>query len=196
MPPVVYIPYNQGSPKVVGQMTYELRTSGKPLAYVNTVREIVHQADARVPLSNVKTQSAQIDETISQEIAFAKLCTVFAILALAIACVGLYGTMSYNVARRTNEIGIRMALGAQGSGVIWMVLRQVFVLALMGLAVGIPMALAMSKFLESFLFGMKPDDPRTIAVAITALVAAAFVAGYAPARRASKIDPMVALRHE
>ena len=119
-----------------------------------------------------------------------------AILALAIACVGLYGTMSYNVARRTNEIGIRMALGAQRGGVIWMVLRQVFLLAIVGLAIGVPAALAASKLVESFLFGMKPNDPLTISVAIAVLVAATVIAGYAPARRASKIDPMVALRHD
>ena len=94
-------------------MVYELRTVGNPLAYVDTVRQIVRQADTRVPLSEVKTQTAWIDQTINQEIVFAKLCTAFAILALVIACVGLYGTISYNVARRTSEIGIRMALGAQ-----------------------------------------------------------------------------------
>ena len=114
-------------------MTYALRATGDPLGYVNTVREIVHQADARVPVTNVRTQAAAIDKTINQEITFAALCTGFAILALVIACVGLYGTMSYSVARRTNEIGIRMALGAQRGGVIWMVLRQVFVMAAVGL---------------------------------------------------------------
>src|ERR1051326_731244 len=106
-------------------MVYELRTSGDPLAYVNTVREIVRQADARVPLSGIKTQEAQIDERMNQEIIFARLCTAFALLALAIACVGLYGTMSYTVARRTNEIGIRMALGAQRARGGGMVVRDV-----------------------------------------------------------------------
>ncbi len=194
--PIVYIAYSQGAFGPVGQMVFELRTAGNPLTYVDTVREIVHQADARVPLSNVKTQAAQIDQAMSQEIIFARLCTGFAILGLIIACVGLYGTMSYTVARRTNEIGIRMALGAQRGGVIWMVLRQVFVLAAVGLAIGLPITLATSKFVESFLFGMKPDDPIAITVAVAVLIAAAVVAGYAPARRASKIDPMVALRHE
>ena len=194
--PVVYIAYNQGAFGPVSQVVYELRTAGNPLNYVNAVREIVHQADARVPVSNVKTQAAQVDQAINQEIVFARLCTAFAILGLAIACVGLYGTMSYNVARRTNEIGIRMALGARQGGVIWMVLRQVFVLAAAGLAIGLPIAFAASKLVESFLFGMKPDDPVAITVAVAVLIAAAGLAGYAPARRASKIDPMVALRHE
>ena len=194
--PVVYIAYNQGAFGSVSQVTFELRTAGNPLNYVNSVREIVHQADARVPISNVKTQAAQVDQAMNQAIVFARLCTAFAILALAIACVGLYGTMSYAVARRTAEIGIRMALGARRGGVIWMVLRQVFVLASVGLAIGLPIALAASKLVESFLFGMKPDDPLSIAAAIMVLVSAAVIAGYAPARRASKIDPMVALRHE
>jgi len=139
---------------------------------------------------------AQVDQLINQEIIFARLCTGFAILGLIIACIGLYGTMSYAVARRTNEIGIRMALGAQRTGVLWMVLRQVFAMAIVGLAIGLPAALATSKFVESFLFGLKPNDPVTIGAAVSVLVAAAVTAGYAPARRASRIDPMVALRHE
>ena len=195
IPPVVYIPYDQGFPQPA-QMVYALRTAGDPLVLVNTVREIVHQADTRVPVFNVRTQTAEIDRSMNQAIVFARLCTAFAILGLVIACVGLYGTMSYNVARRTNEIGIRMALGAQRGGVIWMVLRQVFLVAIVGLGIGLPVALGASKFVESFLFGMKPNDPLAIIVAVAVLITAAVVAGYAPARRASKIDPMVALRHE
>jgi macrolide transport system ATP-binding/permease protein len=193
--PVVYIAYDQGVIPL-NQVVFELRTAGNPLNYVSTVREIVHQADARVPVSNVRTQAAQVDQIMNQEIVFARICSGFAVLGLIIACVGLYGTMSYTVARRTNEIGIRMALGAQRSGVVWMVLRQVFILAIGGLAIGLPAALATSRFVESFLFGMKPNDPLAITAAIAVLVAAAVVAGYAPARRASRIDPMVALRHE
>ncbi len=154
IPPVVYMPYNQGYPQP-DQMMYALRTSGNPLRYVNSVREIVRQADARVPVSEVRTQVADIDQTINQEITFAKLCSGFAILALVIACVGLYGTVSYNVARRTGEIGIRMALGAQRGGVVRMVLREVLVLAAVGLAIGLGSALGTSKFVASFLYGMK-----------------------------------------
>ncbi|MBV9396395.1 MAG: ABC transporter permease [Bryobacterales bacterium] len=196
VPPVVYLPFNQGSQKIVAQMVYELRTSGDPLTYVTTVREIVHRADARVPVTNVTSQTAQLDRTIAQEIAFAKLGAVFAILALAIACVGLYGTLSYNVARRTNEIGIRMALGAQRTGVIGMILRDVVTMVLLGLAIGVPVALATSKFVSSFLYAMRPSDPLAITTAATAMLGAALLAGYAPARRASRIDPMTALRHE
>jgi macrolide transport system ATP-binding/permease protein len=193
--PVVYIPYNQGYPEP-REMVYELRTSGNPLALANTVREIVHRADAHVPVTDIRTQVEDINQTINQEIVFAKLCTVFAILALLIACVGLYGTMSYNVARRTGEIGIRMALGAQRGTVVWMVLREVLILAAVGLAISVPAAFLTSKLVESFLFGMKPNDPLALTLAVTTLLAAALLAGYLPARKASLIDPMIALRHE
>jgi len=196
VPPVVYMPYDQGALKFVDQMTYVVRTSGDPMGFANTIREIVRQADARVPVANVITQTAQIDQAIHQEITFAKLCTAFAILALLIACVGLYGTVAYNVARRTSEIGIRIALGAQRASVVFRVLREVFVLAVVGLAISVPAALSASKYVESFLFGITPNDPLTVLVAVTTLLAAALLAGYVPARKASRIDPMIALRHE
>jgi predicted permease len=197
IPPVVYIPFHlQPASYPVEQMIYEVRTAGDPLTYVNTIRETVRRADALVPVTNIETQSAQIDQTINQEIVFAKLCTAFAILALVIACVGLYGTMSYKVSRRTGEIGIRMALGAQRGSVVWMVLREVAALAAVGLAISLPTALATSKLVASFLFDMKPNDPLALTLAVAILLAAALLAGYAPARRASRIDPMIALRHE
>ena len=194
--PTVYLPFAQGAWGPVRGMIYELRTAGNPLGYVNAVRDLVQRADERLPLSEVKTQRAWIDQTINQEITFARLCSIFALLALAIACVGLYGTMSYNVARRTGEIGIRMALGAQPGRVVWMVLREVFVLAAVGLAISVPTALLASKVVESFLFGMKPNDPLALAGSVVSLVSAAILAGYLPARSASRIDPMIALRHE
>jgi macrolide transport system ATP-binding/permease protein len=119
-------------------MTYALRTTGDPLRYVNTVRQIVNHADSRIPVTDVKTQVSEIDQTMNQEIVFAKLCSGFAGIALVIACVGLYGTMSYQVARRKGEIGIRMALGAERGVVIWIVLRDVLALTAFGLAVGLP----------------------------------------------------------
>jgi ABC-type antimicrobial peptide transport system permease subunit len=133
---------------------------------------------------------------INQEVTFARLCTAFALLALAIACVGLYGTMSYGVARRTSEIGIRMALGAQRASVVWMVLREVLTLAAIGLAISVPAALAASKLVESFLYGMKRNDPLTLAAAVATMVGATLLAGFVPARNASRIDPLAALRHE
>ena len=134
-----------------------------------------------MPVTNIKTQAADIDQTINQEIMFARLCSAFAILALIIACVGLYGTMTYAVARRTSEIGIRMALGAGRGAVVWMVLREVCVLAALGLAISVPAALAASRLVESFLFDMKPNDPRAMTLAVAILLIAGLMAGYVPA---------------
>lgn len=193
---IVYLPFNQGSYYPIDEMTFALRTSGDPLAYVTTVRDIVRNADPRVPVTDVKTQAAQIDQTMNQEIIFARLCTAFAGLALLIACIGLYGTMSYTVARRTGEIGIRMALGARRGTVVWMVLREVFALAAAGLALGVPAALGASRLVEAFLFEVKPNSPATLAFAAATLMIAVVLAGYAPAWKASRIDPMIALRRD
>ena len=195
IPPVIYMPFNQGFP-FPHEMVFALRTTGDPLAFLNTVREIVHQADNRLPVSRVRTQQAEIDDQERQETILAELCTAFAILALTIACVGLYGTISYTVERRTGEIGIRMALGSQRGPVLWMVLRQVILLASVGLAISVPIALWTSRFVQSFLFGMKPNDPLALILAVTILLLAALLAGGIPARRAARIDPMTALRHE
>jgi predicted permease len=196
IPPVVYVPYAQVPARQLGPMTYALRTEGDPNRYAGTVRQLVHDADARVPVTNLKTQAADIDQTINQEIVFAKLCTAFAILALTIACVGLYATMAYAVARRTGEIGLRLALGAGRGAVIWMMLRDVCVLAAVGLAIGGSVSLAASHLIESFLFQTQPNDPRMVALATAVLLTAALLAGYGPARRASRVDPLAALRHE
>jgi ABC-type antimicrobial peptide transport system permease subunit len=178
------------------RVTYALRTAGDPLSYVRSVDEIVRKADSRIPVTNVVTQAAEIDRTISQEVTFAKLCTGFAVLALLIACVGLYGTMSYNVTRQIGEIGIRMALGAERSAVVWMVLRRVLLLGAVGLAISLPVALSGTRLVKSFLFETQPNDPGTLTLSGIVLLGAAILAGYAPARRASQIDPLAALRHE
>src|SRR5438132_6992548 len=140
-------------------MVYALRTTGDPLRYVTAVRDIVRLADGRVPVSDVRTQTGDVDKQINQEITFARLCSAFAILATLIACVGLYGAVSYSVARRTGEIGIRMALGAQRGGVVRMVLREVVVLVAAGVLVGTAAALATSRFVASLLYGVTPNDP-------------------------------------
>lgn len=178
------------------RMTYEVRTDGNPLAQVGTVREIVRQTNGSIPVPRIQTQAAQINRTINQEILFAELCTAFALLALAVACVGLYGVTAYNVARRTNEIGIRMALGARSATIRWMVLRDVFLLVAAGLTIGVPVGLATAKFVGSLLFNVQPRDPVAFTFAAATLLAAALLAAYFPARRASRIDPMTALRHE
>jgi predicted permease len=195
IPPVVYMPYDQGYPQP-DQMVFALRTVGEPLRYVNTVREVVRQADAGVPVSDIRTQTADIDRTINQEITFARLCSGFAILALLIACVGLYGTVSQTVAHRTGEIGIRMALGAPHRRIVWMVLREVSVLAAVGLAVGLAAALGTSGFVASFLYEVKPNDPVALTLPVMIFLSAALLAGYVPARKASRIDPMTAIRQD
>ncbi len=178
------------------RVTYALRTTGDPLRLAQSVREIVREADSRIPVTNLVTQAAEIDRTISRELTFAKLCTGFAILALLTACVGLYGTMSYSVARQVGEIGIRMAVGARRGAVVWMVLRRVLILVAVGLAISVPAALIGSRLVKSFLFETQPNDPGTLVVAGGILLSAAMLAGYAPARRASRIDPLAALRSE
>jgi predicted permease len=197
IPPVTYVPWQQ-APKnrALGQMVFELRANGDPLTLANTVRQIVHQIGPRVPVADMTTQSRRIDQTIRQERTFAQLCACFGGLALLMACVGLYGTMAYAVARRTGEIGIRMALGATRRRVVWMVLREVVALASVGLIIGMTAAYQTTAFLKSYLFGVKPNDPLSMGVSVAILIACALCAGYFPAFRASRIDPMVALRNE
>jgi len=195
IPPVLYVSYMQGY-LPFDEVTYTLRTTNNPLAYVKIVREIVHQADPYVPVDSIRTQSGEIDRTIRREITFARLSTAFALLALMIACIGLYGTMSYRVARRTGEIGVRVALGARRSTIIWMVLREVLILTAVGLLVSVPVAFWTSRLLESLLFRTRPSDLSELLLASLTLLGSACLAGYLPARKASKIDPMAALRHE
>jgi macrolide transport system ATP-binding/permease protein len=197
IPPVTYIAWIQ-APKSrrLREMVFELRATGDPLALSKTVRQIVHEVGPQVPVADITTQSRRIDQTISQERTFAKLCACFGALALLMACVGLYGTMAYAVARRTGEIGIRMALGATRGRVVRMVLREVAVLSAFGLLVGLVAAYQTTAFLKSFLFGVKPNDPVAIGASVAILIACALLAGYLPAFRASRIDPMAALRNE
>ncbi len=189
----VFVPASQLSPD---RVTFALRTAGDPLRFVRTVHEIVRQADSRIPVTNVITQGAEIDRTINREITFAKLCTGFGVLALLVAAVGLYGTMSYNVTRQVGEIGIRMALGAQSGAVVWMVLKRCLQLVALGLAISVPAAMVASRLVKSFLFETQPNDPVAIGLAVIVLVTAAILAACAPARRASRIDPLAALRQE
>jgi predicted permease len=196
VPPVLYVSYSQIPPAAVRQMTFALRTDGDPFHYVAAVRQIVHDADSRIPVTNFKTQTAEVASQINQEILLARICGSFSFVALVIACAGLYGTLAYAVARRTREIGIRIAIGARRPALIWMVMREMCVLAALGLAISLPIASGLSTFVRSFLFQMQPNDPRAIAFAVATLVGAALLATYAPARKASRIDPVTALRHE
>jgi predicted permease len=197
IPPVTYIAWIQApKSRQLREMVFELRATGNPLALANTVRQIVHQIGPQVPVADMTTQSRRIDQTILQERTFAQLCACFGGLALLMACVGLYGTMAYAVARRTGEIGIRMALGATRRRVVWMILSEVVTLCAFGLLIGLGAAYQTTTFLKSFLFGVKPNDPLAIGASVAILIACAALAGYLPAVRASRIDPMAALRDE
>jgi ABC-type antimicrobial peptide transport system permease subunit len=160
------------------------------------LREVARQIDPNLPLTDVSTQIEQVEQRFAQEKLFAQAYTLFGGLALLLASIGLFGLMSYNVSRRTNEIGIRMALGAQGPRVVAMVLGSGARLVIIGIALGLPAAWAASRSVGSMLFGLTPTDPVTVAGAAIALAAAAQMAAYLPARRASRVDPLVALRHE
>jgi len=192
--PAVFVPLSLGWR--LEDVTFELRTAGNPMAYARTVRELVREADPRLPVSEVRTQRAVVDETMNREVVFARLCTGFGVLALLIACVGLYGAMSYNVARRKGEIGIRMALGARRHRVVWMVMREVLALVMVGLVLSVPAAVWGSRLVKAFLYETEVWDAGALGSSIACLVIAAALAGFVPARSASRIDPMVALRTE
>jgi macrolide transport system ATP-binding/permease protein len=197
IPPVTYLSYLQPIPRwPITAMVFEVRTAGDPFAIVSAVRKLVHDVSPQMPVADITTQARQIDGTIVQERTFAQLCSTFGGLALVMACVGLYGTMAYAVSRRTSEIGIRMALGAERRRIIWMVLRQVLSLGAIGVIAGMAAVWETTTFLKSYLFGLQPNDPTTLIAAVSILAACAILAGFAPAWRASRIDPMVALRHE
>jgi predicted permease len=183
-------------PEYLGQMNFEVRTAGNPMNWAPAIRQAVQGLDKNVPLSQIKTQTEQIDETILDERLFAKLTSFFGLLALGLACVGLYGTMSYTVVRRTNEIGIRMALGAQKRRVLGMVLKESLLLVAVGIALGLPIAFAATRLVKSFLFGLTPTDPLALLGSTLVLAAVAALAGYLPARRATRVDPLIALRYE
>jgi predicted permease len=188
--PMMYLPHH------AGVATFELRTAADPQALLPAIREVVGQVNADLPLFNVTTQSQQIDRLLFQERLVARLAGFFGVLALVLACIGLYGLLSYEVSRRTREIGIRMALGAQPERVLQLVLRQGIALALVGAAVGIGVALGVTRYLGSMLFNVRASDPLTMSAVAVLLTLVALAACYVPARRATRVDPMVALRYE
>jgi ABC-type antimicrobial peptide transport system permease subunit len=152
--------------------------------------------DPNLALYDVRSQTDQINQTLFQERLFARLTGFFGILAGLLGCIGVYGIMAFATAGRTREIGIRIALGASRPEILSMVLRETFVLVAAGIAAGIAVALEASRVISALLYGLKPTDPLTLAGAALLMFAAAAVAGYVPARRAAKVDPMVALRYE
>jgi predicted permease len=197
-PPTIYQPVRQATD--IPYLFFELRTAANPLALVPSVRAAVASIDASVPLFGIKTQSQQIDELLFQERLFAKLTSSFGFLALLLACVGLFGILSYAVARRTREIGIRMALGAQQADVLRMVMRETLLLVAVGIAFGVLASVAASRIASSvisdLLYGLKITDASTIIISGGLLILVALFAGFLPAHRASQVDPNIALRYE
>jgi predicted permease len=192
-PPTVYLPYLQNE---ITPMAFEVRTATDPSAVMPLVREAVRQVDEHLPMIGLNTQSEQINARLFGERLFAHFTGVFGLIALLLACIGLYGLMLYNVTRRTNEIGIRMALGAQRTNVLQLVMRESLLLVLIGAAIGVLGALAVTRVLANMLYGLAPHDPTTILIAVAMLILFATLAAYIPARRASKVDPIIALRYE
>jgi predicted permease len=192
IPPTMYVPHLQGRPATV----FQVRTAGDPAAAIGAIREAVRQIDPNLPLMDVATQDEEIDKNLQQERVFAQAYAMFGGLAMLLASVGLFGLMSYSVARRTNEIGIRMALGARAGDVLRLVMSESMRLVAIGVAIGLAVAMAAGRLVSSLLFGLGATDAITILVATAVMVAVSALAGYLPARRASRVDPLVALHYE
>jgi predicted permease len=190
-----YWPYRQ----IIGlmrTMCVEVRTAGNPAAVAARVRRELRDIDPNLPVLKIDTVEEQLNDVLAQERLVAALASFFGALAALLSCLGLYGVISYTVTRRTNEIGIRLALGATPARALRMVLRESLWLALAGIAIGVPAALAATRLISTMLFGVSATDPLTIAVATLLMLAVAAMAAFLPARRAARVDPMEALRHD
>jgi hypothetical protein len=195
-PPSVYFPIPFDSEADVDQMVFEMRTTRNPLGYADTVREMVRAVNPRVPITRIATQDALIAQTFSREILLTRLCVAFAVLALVIAVVGLYGTVRYDVSRRRAEIGVRMALGAGRGRVVWTVMRDIVSVIAAGAVLGVAASVAAADVVTSLLFGVTGRDPVALSAAAAVLVIAAVAGAFVPAYAASRVSPTVALRHE
>jgi predicted permease len=193
MPPTAYLYALQTG---LGDFTFAVRTAANPSDLLPSIRDLLRGLDSRLAPWDPRTLTEQVDQSLYQEKLISTLSSFFGALALILACIGLYGIMAYAVARRTNEIGVRMALGAQRGQILQMVLREALVLAAIGIAIGLPAAWAATRSISTMLYGLKATDPLTILAATLLTAAVAALAGYLPARRASHVDPMVALRYE
>ena len=192
----VYRPILQVQDQLAFANVFEIRTVGDPLNLSAGVRTAITQVDDKLPIQNFTSLRIQTDESLRQERLVAQLVSFFGLLGLLLSCVGLYGIMAHAVVRRTNEIGIRMALGAERRDISWMVLKESLLLVALGLAVGLPASWGAAKLISNQLFGLKPSDPLTMLAAVVLMTLVAALAGYLPARRASRVNPLVALRYE
>jgi predicted permease len=192
-PPTMYMPYLQ---RPLQGAVFHVRTAGNPAGAIGMIRDAMRKIDPNLPLMNVATQTETVEKRLQQERVFAQAYALFGALALVLASIGLFGLMSYSVARRTNEIGIRMALGAQRRDVLRLVMGESMVLVAIGVGLGLAAALAASRLVVTLVFGLAATDAVTMLAAMTALVAVSALAGYLPARRAARVDPLVALHYE
>jgi predicted permease len=188
-----YLPYSQN---VRYLNDFEVRYAGDSVAMITAIRQSIHDVDSSLPISDVITLHEQVARSVTKQRLVAQLSSFFGVLALFLSCIGIYGLISYIVSRRTNEIGVRMALGAARSQVLWMVMRESLWLVTLGILIGVPVALASERLVSTMLFGLRPNDPLTLLAGVAMLLAVATLAGYLPARRASRVDPMIALRYE
>jgi ABC-type lipoprotein release transport system permease subunit len=195
-PPTIFDHFAHHSRAWLSGVTFMVRTNGSAAALERPLREAVASVAPNVAAASFRTQAAQIDTTLGRERVFARLMTLFGGFALLLACIGLHGVTSYSVERRTSEIGVRIALGAQRGQVLWMIERQVLVLAVIGLVVGIPAAIAAGPLVKSLLFGLAANDPWTLAGAAAVMLAITVIAGWLPARRAAALDPLRAIRRD
>ncbi|HEY6403857.1 MAG TPA: ABC transporter permease [Blastocatellia bacterium] len=193
--PTIYIPWSQEL-RFTGYMAFEARATGEPSALISSVREAVRNVESNLPVSNIKTQIEQSDETLRAERLFARLLGFFGALAMLLAGIGLYGVLAYAVAQRTQEIGVRVALGAQTGDVLRLVISQGMLLALLGVIAGLGGAFGLTRLMQALLYGVSPTDPLTFAVIAVLLLLVALLACWIPARRATKVDPLIALRSE
>jgi predicted permease len=191
-----YVPMAQAPPEILGQVTLEVRATGDLTALTESVRKRVQTVDKDLTFHKVYTQASLIDESLGDERALAALTSGFGLVAVLLAGIGLFGVTAYSVAQRTKEIGIRMALGAQRTSILRMVLREAMILVIVGLGVGAVGAVMAARLIATQLFGVAPTDPLTISAALLLMTVVAGAASIVPARRATKVDPMVALRYE
>jgi ABC-type antimicrobial peptide transport system permease subunit len=196
VPATIYAPYTQAPAARLGQANLYIRAAGNPTAALPSVRQAILSVEPKLALVDVTTLSDQLGQSVADERSTAILLGCFGGLALALASIGLFGTMSHAVGRRTKELGIRIALGAERGAVLRMVLRETLIVVVVGVSIGIPVALAGTRLVSNLLFGIQPTDPMTLAVVVACLAAVTMLAGYLPARRAANVDPIVALRYE
>ena len=194
--PTVYRPFLQIQEQGAFTCTIHIRTLSDPTPLAAQVRQMINQIDDKLPMFDVTTLDEELHRNLNQDRLIAQLVSFFGALALILACIGLYGVMAHGVARRTNEIGIRMALGARGGNIAWMILRETLFLVVAGLLIGVPAALMGARLIASQLFDMSPTDPLTLTSAAIVLTLVALLAGYLPARRAARVNPLNALRYE